>query len=420
MSNLDDRIEKSKKTFWVTCPDHCETLLANELTTLGITQQNRSRGGIEFKGKNTDPIEVIMHSRVASRVFRELYRIRFRDEKELYRLANQIKWKAVLRPDQSFKIQSRLKATADKRRSKYRNSLYLSQILKDAIVDHFSDEFGSRPSIDKDDPDVALFIVVQPVENVHSRREEAIIYIDMAGTSLSHRGYRLRGGEAPLRENLAAALVLSSAWNPENESFTDSMCGSGTILIEALLIKLDLPPSYLKILAWKNGRKGQWAFEDLMCFYKDKYQQLKFEEKMKSLANEITKKLKKLPKTTNLYGFDEDAKALNTTRENLEEARLSGTLKLALADATTLMPPSTPPGIVICNPPYGERIGELKKLEKLYKNYGENLKSNWSGHRAFIFTAKSQLRKKIELKTTERLPFKNGPLDCRLLKYELY
>lgn len=241
----------------------------------------------------------------------------------------------------------------------------------------------------------------------------------MSGIPLSNRGLRVSGHQAPLRENLAAAIIMSTGWNPEKECFIDSMCGTGTFLVEAALIKSKLPPSYFHIKQIFEDKKAVYSFQKHKWFSEDSKLNLWFFTLIEAHYKNILKVLDSDESVT-IFGMDLDPKAIQLTTKTLLNSGLDDRISIRKADATTLLPPRELTGIILCNPPYGNRLGETKSLETLYYDYGENLKNNFKGYKAFILTGDLELRKKISLKTSARIPFRNGNIDCRLLKYDLF
>jgi 23S rRNA G2445 N2-methylase RlmL len=238
------------------------------------------------------------------------------------------------------------------------------------------------------------------------------ILLDLCGESLSNRHYRSGGHSAPLRENLACALVKFSDFNPQSDIFIDSMCGSGTILIEAALIKGNISPCYFRTL-----NKNPFSFLSHNWYKKSNLINY-YTEKLNAMWEISENGLRDLP-INQLFGFDNDNRTLSITLKNLENCRLSKVIKIEKGDATKITPPGNPPGIIICNPPYGERMGDEVEVENLMYEYGENLKKNFKGFRAYILTV-AQMRKQISLSSSQRIPLKNGNIECQLVKYDLY
>ncbi len=411
----DKEIIKHKAEYFASCPKGVEELLFQEMSELKIGGISKSIGGVHFEGKHEDFLKVILYSRLASRVYKKLFTFDIKVEKDLYHRGMEIKWKTIFGLDQTFKIQTILMRSPDgKKKSKFSNTMILSQTLKDAIVDRFrEDEEGVRPNVNKQNADASFIVHIAPYDDTFTTKEKVTIMVDLAGEPLSNRGYRDPGFEAPLRENLAAALILSTDWN-KTETFIDSMCGSGTLLIEAAMIKGNIPASYYKL------KKGvQYAFFNLYLFNKDKDLIDAWNTEVKLALNQAKKGFESL-KTTKLYGYDMVHHHMNLCLNHVEKCELKDVIVVNREDATRLTPAFTP-GVVIANPPYGERMGEDdKELAGLYYNYGENLKQNFKGYRAYIFTGNLPMIKKISLKTSAKLIFYNGDIECRLVRYNLY
>lgn len=401
--------------FFASCPRECEGLLEKEIKDLGITRVYREKGGVYFRAETSEATLVMLKSRIASRLFHEIQTYTIANERELYALAKEKWWDKIFDLKQTFMIKTLFDNEA---KHKFPNSLIFSQLLKDAIADQFREKFGERPSVDTVNPDVSLLLRVQ--KKATGELFNAQIYVDMCGEPLSNRGYREVGFTAPLRENLAAAIVMSTDFDPNKDVFIDSMCGSGSILIEALLIKGNIAPTYLRVRPYVE--KKQITFDCLKhnWFLADKKAARLLEEQIQAVYSQSIDALQKL-ETGQFLGFDISEQSLAITRGNLRSARIPEQIvSLNKRDATKIHAIEEAPALIICNPPYGERLGEEEKLKTLYHEYGENLKQNFKGYRAYIFTAKPDLRKQISLQTKARIPFFNGNLECRLLKYELY
>ena len=400
--------------YYASCPKGMEQLLDKELARLSIEKRNETEGGIIFETDPLTALDVILKSRVASRVYKRLFTVQIAEEQDIYKLCHPLAWEDIFNLEQRFKIQTSFDRTA---KEYFRNSMAFSLILKDAIVDRFRNVVGQRPDVDTKYADVQFFLRLEKAEKRFHFK--ATILLDLCGSPLSNRGYRKRGAEAPLRENLAAGIVESLEWDHQKDMLIDSMCGSGTLLIEAALIKARIPPSYIKIKHFLEQEKKPWAFLKQKWFVSDAELAECFKE-ITVKSHEETKKsiLAILP--GQFFGIDRDQASLTLAVETIKNAGLNLAIDIQSGDATQIGPPKTGNGVVICNPPYGERLGEVEDLEKLYYEYGENLKRQFKGFKAYIFTANADLRKKISLKTSQRIPFKNGNLECRLLKYDLF
>lgn len=404
----------NEQRFFASCPLFLEELLLKEIESLGIPEARIARGGVEFATTPIRALKVVLYSRLASRVFKEITNLNFMDEKEIYPSARQFYWEKVMRVDNTFKISTLLDSKAS---FSFKNSNYLSLVLKDAIVDHFKELNGNRPNVDLDKPQISFLMRIEG----RGRKDlpwKGIVYIDLCGSALSNRGYRHTGHDAPLRENVAAALVMMSGWNPQSESFTDPMCGTGTILIEAALIAGNIPPTYLRVMDAIENNRGVFPFQRQTWYQRDAKLRELFEKEMKKIHQALPACFDAIP--SHLFGADLDKNAVHLAKKNLRAAQLEKKVTLMQADATTLRPFTDLSGVLLCNPPYGERMGTEEELGDLYYAFGENLKNNFKGNRAYILTSSTELRKKISLHANTKTPVMNGNLECRLLRYNLY
>jgi len=398
----------NEDNYFASCPIYLETLLAQEMGEFEISDIKEERGGVSFKAEEKELIKFLFHTRISSRVFKHLTSFSIKDEKELYDKSLEYPWDETITPEQTLKI----KAVLDKNSQLgFKSGLYLSLLLKDAMTDKLREKFGKRPDVDKQNPD-NLFLL--RISQTGEEEFSVNILLDLIGTPLSNRFYRTGHHLAPLRENLAAALVLLTDWDPQSDLFIDSMCGSGTILIEAALIRGKIAPTYFRLLS----TKAPFAFLNQLWFTKN--QNLKdfyFNEvdKVKKLSGKGLESLHK----NQFFGFDIEQENIDIAKRNLRRAKLENIIKLKRLDSTRLKPPGEAPGVIICNTPFGERIGEKKYLEQVIYNYGENLKNNFQGFRAYILTVKD-LRKRVSLSTSKRVDLKNGNIDCQLVRYDLY
>lgn len=413
--NADGTKEFDQSTFFASCPREVEPLLEKEIRDLGITRIEVEKGGVAFKAETEEALDVLLNSRVASRVFKEIQVYTIASEKDLYARAKEKWWDKVFDVHQTFKINTLFDRDT---KEHFNNSMIFSQLLKDAIVDNFREKYGERPSVDTGRPDITFLLRVErkPGTDLFNAR----ILVDMCGDPLSNRGYREESLKAPLRENLAAAIILTTDFDPEKDIFTDTMCGTGTFLIEGILIRAKVAPTYLKIRKYIEKKVPVFDFLKHPWFTVDKKSERLFNEKAQAIYNHSLSALNEL-QTRQFFGFDITERALETTRLHLHNAMIDQQIvTLNKRDATKITPMDEPPGIVIANPPYGERMGEEEELKALYHAYGENLKQNFKGFRAYVFTSNPLLRKAISLGTSKRHTFFNGSLECRLLKYDLY
>jgi putative N6-adenine-specific DNA methylase len=365
-----------------------EEVLAAELSQLGATIDHVGSRAVEFSGDKKLLYDTILWSRTAMRLLRPFADFYAPDERALYDEVYHLDWSRYIAPGQTFAI------TAVVNKSSFEHSLYVAQLTKDAIVDQFRERTGERPSIDTRNPDIRIHL--RMLEN------EVILSLDAAGDSLHRRGYRQGTNEAPLNEVLAAGLILLSGWDKKSP-LIDPMCGSATILTEAGLLAQRIAPGLF--------HQGRFGFENWPDFDAALWQQLRQEAKAQRIEE---------PQAY-LAGSDLDPRVLDQAAANIEAAGLDECIRLSVRDVRDAQPPKDlAPGLVITNPPYGERIGEEAEMDALYKTIGDALKTNFQGYEAFVFTGNLEAAKAIGLKVSRRIPLFNGPIDCRLLKYELY
>ncbi|MCL2760657.1 MAG: THUMP domain-containing protein [Desulfuromonadales bacterium] len=373
------------ENFFVTTPRGLEELVFSELTNLGFKDIKQERGGVRFSGNVVDGYKACLWLRTASRVLRVLAEFHCSSPEELYAGVKSIKWPVYVTPDMTIAVDSTLRDSA------MTHSGFVALKSKDAIVDSIRDKFGRRPSVDSKLPDLQI--------NVHLVKNRCTVSLDMSGAPLDRRGYRLDRNKAPLRENLAAALVLWSGWKGE-VPFYDPMCGSGTIAIEAALIAMNHAPGLLRerfgFQSWPGFEATAW----------------------RSLLNEA-KGLRKSRLAVKIKGHDSSLRSIDISKQNAARAGVERAVAFTPADFSNFEPLSEP-AMIIMNPPYGERIGEIENLISLYKQIGDTLKQRCTGATAYLLCANNELIKHIGLKASRKIPLWNGPLECRLLKFEMY
>lgn len=386
----------STRSFFATTAKGMEPLLTDELHGLGVSAIAETRAGVSFEATLAQAYRVCLWSRIASRVLLPLASFEASTPEALYDGVRVIRWSEHLGRDGTLAVdfsavQSRITHTH-----------FGALKVKDAIVDQFRERYGERPSVARERPDVRV--------NVHLRRDEATVSIDLAGDSLHRRGYRQEGVEAPLKENLAAAILLRAAWPAiarEGGALFDPMCGSGTLPIEAALIAADSAPgllrSYYGFLRWKGHDATAWAA--LLAEAGERREQ----------------GLKHLPP---IVGYDGDAKAARVAMANVQRAGLQGLVhieqrELAAVGGAPAHGKSEPPGLVIVNPPYGERLGQAEELRSLYKLLGDKLKEHFHGWKAAVFTGNPDLGKHIGLRARRIHTLYNGAIECKLLSFDV-
>lgn len=371
--------------FFVTCAKGVEELVAAELAALEIVTAKIERGGVAFSGSLLDGCKACLWLRTASRVLQVLAEFPATTPQELYDGVRCIDWPQYLRPEMTMAVDAVLRDSA------MTHSGFLALKTKDAVVDALRDRFGRRPDVDTKTPDLRV--------NVHLVKNRCTVSLDLAGDPLDRRGYRLDRNKAPLRENLAAALVAFSGWQGE-VPFYDPMCGSGTIAIEAALLASRTAPGLLR----EKFAFQRWPHHDQQAW-------------QAVLAAAESLRRRELP--ARICGFDRSPGTIDMARQNARRAGVAGLVTFTPADFSTFAP-ETAPAVIIFNPPYGERMGDLAELTGLYRQFGDILKQRCAGTSAFILCGNSDLVKHIGLKASRRIPLWNGPLECRLLKYDLY
>jgi putative N6-adenine-specific DNA methylase len=358
-------------------------VLTQELVTLGATDTWATEGGVGFRGDLRLCYRVNLHTRLASRVLVKLASARYRNEDDVYRSALTVPWHEYF--DANCTIRVNVAATA----SPLRSLDFITLRIKDAVCDRFRSQTGVRPSVDTAKPDVRIHAFLEP--------ERVTLYLDTSGEALFKRGYRQRAGEAPLRENLAAGILMLAGWAP-GMPLLDPMCGSGTFLLEAAEMSL----------GWAAGRRRSFGFEKLRDF--DRPLWLALRQEAAQAAEPVTQ--------LRIWGADVSIAALEHARANLAAAGFGEAVRLKQVNILDSTAPAEN-GLLVTNPPYGVRIGEDEALAALYPKLGDVLKQRFAGWRACILTADLRLPKLIGLKPSRRIPLYNGAIECRLYVFEL-
>lgn len=380
-----------ERGFFAQVTGKMEELCEAELIELGAVETKTTYKGVYFKltaprgGSDLTTLYKINYtSRLLSRVLAPLVTFPCHTTNTLTQKAKKIHWEDFCSLEKTFAISSSVS------KSRITNSLYASQCLKDGIADYFRDKYGKRPDVEVVNPDVRF--------NLHIEKDTAVISLDTSGESLHKRGYRLLAGEAPMQETLAAAIIRISKWDGENPLW-DPMCGSGTILCEALM-------HYCRIPAQKLRKK--FGFFNLPDFNPEEWKKAK---------EECDSKIRPLPKNI-ICGSDKSQKALEVAKENLSHLPYSDSIEITRNEFQQKS--SFENGTLITNPPYGIRLGEKEEVQTLYKELGDFLKTKCAGTSAFIYTGNPELRKSIGLKTTRRIALDNGKLEGVLLQVDSY
>ncbi|GAA5644766.1 ribosomal RNA large subunit methyltransferase K/L [Vibrio proteolyticus] len=366
-----------------------ENLLVDELIQLGISNPKPVQAGVKFKATNEQIYRCCLWSRLASRFVRVLAEFTCQDDMDLYLSASAVNWVNHFHSSKKFVVDF------NGTNREIRNSQYGAMKVKDAVVDCFNKKGLPRPSISKDHADLRL--------HVRLHKDKALLGIDMVGGGLHQRGYRTESGRAPLRETLAAAIVLRSGWDA-SKFLLDPMCGSGTLLIEAALIAANMAPGVMR---------KKWGFEVLEDFEPDTWAEIKSEANVQ--ARRGVKKV-----DAKFYGFDNDPRVLKTARENARRAGVEELIRFEQGDAAQVSrPEGFEEGVIICNPPYGERLGTHPGLIALYTAFGAQLKSQFGGCQASIFSSSDELLSCLRMRADKQYKLNNGALPCHQKNYSI-
>jgi putative N6-adenine-specific DNA methylase len=371
--------------FFATAAKGLEEIVANELQSLGLSKVAIEIGGVRFAGDLAASYRANLWLRTANRILMPLNRFHCVSPQQLYDGVRSIPWASYLTPDMTLAVVCNL------RDSDLTHSGFAALKTKDAIVDSIRDHCGRRPNVCTGNPDLLV--------NVHLVRNQCTVSLDTSGTGLDKRGYRLEKGEAPLRETLAAAILALSGWDG-TVPLVDPMCGSGTIPIEAALKASSRPPGLTR---------PRFGFQKWPGYRADIWEEILVEAKDGVRDNG----------GISINGSDVASKTLKYAQENSVRARVEHLISYKNSNFDAIVPPSKP-GVLLINPPYGVRLGEVKALETLYQRIGDVMKQRFTGYTAFILTGNPQLAKNIGLRASQRIVLYNGPIECRLLRYELY
>ena len=383
-------------SYFCPCPRGLEAALAEELAEIGLHAptlkvHNQVPGGVHCSGQLTDAYRINLHSRIASRVLMRMGHTSYSNENDIYDLTLSREWEDWFSVDHTIRVD----VTAIK--SPLRSLEFTTLKIKDAICDRFREQFDQRPSVDTQTPDIRI------VGFLDAR--SFTLYLDTSGDALFKRGWRLETGDAPLRENLAAGLLRVSGWKP-GIPLLDPMCGSGTILVEAAQMLAGIPA----------GARRSFAFEKFHDFDREAWQAIKSSVKPNPL-----------PAAPTIFGSDISGDMVEMTRENLRSAGILFEVPLKQIEAQEIKPPTEEAGIVLTNPPYGERIGvrgdssiEADDMTRaFYSAFSTTLKQRFAGWKVFLFSADLTLPKMLRLKEARKTPFFNGALECRLFRFDM-
>jgi 23S rRNA G2445 N2-methylase RlmL len=373
-----------KANIFVICAPEISSILHDEIKALGFSNTTEHRLGVQLSGTFADTMFLNLHLRTANKVLWEVGKFYAATPDQMYQKATTLPWEDEIDIDGYFNIDSYVKNDT------ISDSRYANLKLKDAIVDRFARKKGRRPNSGPEKDKVRIYM--------HWKDTDCILYYDTSGGVIAKHGYRKIPGKAPMLESLAAAVILESAWD-KRSNFINPMCGSGTLAIEAALLATNTAPGLFRT---------NFGFMHLASFDQEKWQALVNEAK-----NSITESEAKI------YASDISAEAIEISQTNARAAGMEKHISFETRDFRNIVVPEEP-GVVILNPAYGERLGEVEDLRVTYREIGDFFKQKCKGYFGYIFTGNRELAKVVGLRTKRKIEFLNAQIDCRLLEYELY
>ena len=369
-------------SLFVTCPRGLEAPLSQELEQLKCQDIRAVDGGVACKGGMEQVYRINLHSRTASRVLLRLTKSGYRSEQDIYKAAKNIRWTDWFDLEQTFKVK------VEGKRAQVKSLDFVGLKIKDAVCDVFRDACGARPNVGKIRPDIRIHAFID--------ERDIQIFIDTSGEALFKRGYRQDTGEAPMRENLAAGLLLLAGYDG-TQPFQDPFCGSGTIVIEAAWITTRRAPGLMR----------RFGFEKLKNFDAALWKKLKHEAETQIR-----------PAPAPISGSDNDRHMIRAAVANAQAAEVDTFIRFEVKDAQDTRP-NGEGGILISNPPYGVRLAEVQALQALYPQLGAWLKQHYAGWLAGMFTGDRDMPKFMRLSPKRKIPLYNGNLDCRLFLMDM-
>lgn len=379
----NDTLNNKTNTYLAKTVSGLEGVLAKELEAIGAENIEILTRAVQFTGDKVLMYKANYVLRTALRVLKKISIFQIENEQALYNMMNTFPWEDYLTENQTFAIDSVVSG------STFTHSLFVSQKAKDGLVDRFRSKTGIRPSVDINNPDLRI--------NIHIYYNDCTLSIDSSGDSLHKRGYRTAVDKAPLNEVLAAGLIQLTGWQADS-NFIDGMCGSATLPIEAAMFAMKIPAGYFR---------EEYGFKKWNDFDKELWDTV-----VKQFSAEIT------DFNFEIWGSDHSAKAIGIAEENIRKAHLHKDIKLTHREFDKLNPPEGD-GIMIINPPYGERLEE-SDIVGLYKMIGDTLKQNFKGYKAWVISSDLPVLKLIGLKPSKKITVFNGPLECRFVCFDIF
>jgi putative N6-adenine-specific DNA methylase len=368
------------------CPRGLEPLLVEDVIAAGGSSVKAAPGGVLFAGNLDTRYRVNLESRIATRVLWQVAQGSYQREEDIYRLARNVNWTKL------FKVDCTIRVYVTSIKSPLKSLEFITLRVKDAVCDRFRDDTGLRPSINTRNPDVRVHLFITATE--------ATLYIDTSGEPLYQHGHKIARIEAPLKENLAAGILRLAGWKP-GIPLLDPMCGSGTFLLEAAQMSLGDAPGL-------SRAAGEFGFERLLDFDAALWRRLTVEAAEKRLSPN------KLP----IWGSDISQDAVARSQQNLAHAGIDDLVEVTQCDILDRAMPA-PAGLLIANPPYGERLSDQQEMAAFYPYLGNALKRNFAGWDCFLLSADTQLPKLIGLSPKRKTPLFNGALECRLYSFPI-
>ena len=378
------------KQLFATTARGFEELLKSELTELGAQDAKVAQGGVHYWADDETLYRTLLWSRLSSRILLPIVQAKVFSDLDLYSAVVGVNWLDYFDEKVHFFVDF------NGTNQEIRHTQFGAMRVKDGIVDYFERHGRARPNVDKEQPDIRI--------HAYLNRDDVVLSLDLSGDALHMRGYREDTGKAPLRETLAAAIVLRSGWQ-KGTPLVDPMCGSGTLLIEAAQMEAQIAPQLYRLYwgfdFWQGHNQAAW-------------------EKVKEEALALAEAEKQRENSPHFYGFDLDHRVLQKAKQNAKNAGVAHLIQWQQGDVAAIKNPSpNVAGTVICNPPYGERLGTTPALIALYSVFGQRLKQQFSGWNASIFSGEPSLLDCLRLRSHRQFKAKNGPLDCVQKNYQI-
>ena len=369
--------------FYLTCPRGLEDVLQKEVNSYIKQSTTIDHGGVYFKGTLEDMYRVNYKTRVGMNLHMKLFDGYISNYNDLYKTIYRFEWDKIIQPNNTFAIRTKINSTIIQKQN------FCTMRIKDGIVDKIRKKTDERPSIDKRNPDFYVFVYI--------KNKKMKVFLNSSGWPLFMRGYRTKIHKAALNESLASGILMLTDWNKQDPLY-DPMCGSGTFLIEGAMLAFNIPPrilrEYYAFKKWKDFDEALWN-----KVIKEENDKIKYSD-------------------VKLYGSDFLSNNIKIANDSINKLKLDQYIDFKISDFKKIVP-SENKGVMVTNPPYGYRIGDTEKLQILYKNLGDHLKTNFQGFSGYIFTGNLELLKHVGLRTKKKIILKNGMIDSRLAYYPL-